>query len=187
MKQDDPQFKLRLKPELKAKLEESAQANTRTLGAEIVARLEASYDADPSQLGKAVEMHATMAKTMAQFVVSAIDIAGATTPLTEKVFKLMRDTAEQVKSGQQPSMKGSMGELMLILMALERLPKGRDPKEFVDAVLRNYEEDKAARGIAPNPDRPHARKRVASARSMEAPLLSPKQMASLVNPTKPKP
>lgn len=49
MKQEDPQFKLRLKPELKERLEESAKANTRTLGAEIVSRLEASFvaqDAD---------------------------------------------------------------------------------------------------------------------------------------------
>lgn len=46
MKQEDPQFKLRLKPELKARLEESARENTRTLGAEIVARLEDSLDGE---------------------------------------------------------------------------------------------------------------------------------------------
>jgi len=44
MKQDDPQFKLRLPPELKRQLEEAAKTNTRTLGAEIVARLQASFD-----------------------------------------------------------------------------------------------------------------------------------------------
>ncbi len=43
MKQDDPQFKLRIPPELKRQLEEAAKSNTRTLGAEIVARLQASF------------------------------------------------------------------------------------------------------------------------------------------------
>lgn len=46
MKQDDPQFKLRLKPDLKQELENEAKANTRTLGAEIVARLETSLAKD---------------------------------------------------------------------------------------------------------------------------------------------
>ena len=43
MKKPDPQFKLRLPPELKARLEESAQASARSLTAEIIVRLESSY------------------------------------------------------------------------------------------------------------------------------------------------
>lgn len=43
MKQDDPQFKLRIPPELKRQLEEAAKSNTRTLGAEIVSRLDDSF------------------------------------------------------------------------------------------------------------------------------------------------
>ena len=44
MNHDDPQFKLRLKPELKQQLEAAAKHNTRTLGAEIGARLQTSID-----------------------------------------------------------------------------------------------------------------------------------------------
>jgi hypothetical protein len=43
MKKPDPQFKLRLPPELKERLEKSAQASARSLTAEIIVRLESSY------------------------------------------------------------------------------------------------------------------------------------------------
>lgn len=49
MKQDDPQFKLRIPADLKHRLDEEAEKNTRTLGAEIVARLAVSFDS--SQAG----------------------------------------------------------------------------------------------------------------------------------------
>ncbi|KFL28189.1 hypothetical protein JP74_02995 [Devosia sp. 17-2-E-8] len=42
----DPQFKLRLPPELKASLEDAARRNNRSINAEIVNRLEASSMAD---------------------------------------------------------------------------------------------------------------------------------------------
>ena len=43
MKQDDPQFKFRIPKELKELLDTAAAKNTRTLGAEIVARLGDSF------------------------------------------------------------------------------------------------------------------------------------------------
>ena len=43
---DYPQMKIRLSPELKALIDESAQANNRTLNAEITARLEASFQGE---------------------------------------------------------------------------------------------------------------------------------------------
>ena len=42
MSRDDPQMKIRLPAELKARIEESAVANKRTMNAEIIARLDAS-------------------------------------------------------------------------------------------------------------------------------------------------
>ena len=42
-KQTDPQFKLRLTPELKNSIETAASANNRSMNAEIVARLEESF------------------------------------------------------------------------------------------------------------------------------------------------
>lgn len=47
MKQTDPQFKLRLDEDLKAALTAAAKQNQRTLSAEIVARLQASFEASP--------------------------------------------------------------------------------------------------------------------------------------------
>ena len=42
-KQTDPQYKLRLPPELKTRIEKAAGANLRSMYAEIVARLERSF------------------------------------------------------------------------------------------------------------------------------------------------
>ena len=44
MKQTDPQFKLRMPAELKAQLEDAAAQNKRSTTAEIIARLEASFE-----------------------------------------------------------------------------------------------------------------------------------------------
>ena len=43
MKQTDPHFKIRLPPDLKARIEESAKTSQRSMTAEIVARLEDSF------------------------------------------------------------------------------------------------------------------------------------------------
>lgn len=50
MKQTDPQMKIRLPSGLKEKIAESALANGRSQNAEIVARLEASFDPDKTLL-----------------------------------------------------------------------------------------------------------------------------------------
>jgi hypothetical protein len=42
----DPQFKLRVPPELRATIEQSAFASRRSMNAEVVIRLEASYAQD---------------------------------------------------------------------------------------------------------------------------------------------
>lgn len=43
MKREDPQFKFRMPADLKARLDAEAEKNTRTLGAEIVARLQSTF------------------------------------------------------------------------------------------------------------------------------------------------
>lgn len=47
-KQTDPQFKLRLPANLKDRVEEAAGANNRSMNAEIVARLESSFERHPA-------------------------------------------------------------------------------------------------------------------------------------------
>ena len=44
MNQTAPQMKIRLSPELKKEIEQSAKKNMRTLNAEIVSRLQLTYD-----------------------------------------------------------------------------------------------------------------------------------------------
>lgn len=50
MKQTDPQFKLRIPPALKAQIDQAAAENRRSLNAEIVARLEESFEAKTAQI-----------------------------------------------------------------------------------------------------------------------------------------
>ncbi|MFG1348610.1 Arc family DNA-binding protein [Xanthobacter autotrophicus] len=44
MKQTDPQMKIRLPPDIKARIEAAAAANNRSMNAEIVTRLEMSFN-----------------------------------------------------------------------------------------------------------------------------------------------
>ncbi|ENU4100415.1 Arc family DNA-binding protein [Pseudomonas aeruginosa] len=46
MSREDPQFKLRMTPELRAQAEQAAKASGRSLNAELVARLESSFIAE---------------------------------------------------------------------------------------------------------------------------------------------
>lgn len=50
MSRDDPQFKLRLPPALKAQIDQAAAENRRSLNAEIVARLEESFEVKAAQV-----------------------------------------------------------------------------------------------------------------------------------------
>lgn len=51
--QTDPQFKLRVPPELKTKIEESAKLHNRSMNADMVARLEASFSDSSLGVGQA--------------------------------------------------------------------------------------------------------------------------------------
>lgn len=55
-KQTDPQFKLRMTPEIKEAIEKAAAQNNRSMNAEILARLEATFEpsAGPDEIWKAL-------------------------------------------------------------------------------------------------------------------------------------
>lgn len=85
VKQDDPQFKLRLPPELKARLELSAKASRNTLTAEIVSRLQDSFESRPPGTGEfAVQLSnerkqtadvlGLLATTLARMLLRAVDL-----------------------------------------------------------------------------------------------------------------
>lgn len=46
MSREDPQFKLRLPAELKARIDEAAAGNRRSINAELIARLETTFELD---------------------------------------------------------------------------------------------------------------------------------------------
>jgi len=54
MRQTDPQMKIRLSPELKKNIAQSARDNMRTLNAEIVLRLQLSYEIEQGKISNNV-------------------------------------------------------------------------------------------------------------------------------------
>lgn len=85
MKQDDPQFKLRLKPELKQQLEAAAKHNTRTLGAEIGARLQTSIDGVSD--GLVLDQARQIWELRGQLATMGINLASAVNELEKAGFK----------------------------------------------------------------------------------------------------
>jgi uncharacterized protein YceH (UPF0502 family) len=68
VKQTDPQLKLRLPPELKAKIEIAAASARRPLSGEIIARLERTFSEDEQNAGRNLSFLATVKKARAHDV-----------------------------------------------------------------------------------------------------------------------
>jgi hypothetical protein len=54
MSREDPQMKIRFPPELKAEIEAAAKANSRSMNAEVVVRLLASFEEDAGELKRLI-------------------------------------------------------------------------------------------------------------------------------------
>lgn len=76
-KQTDPQYKLRMTPEIKEQIEKAAKANNRTMNAEILARLENSFVKKVSEI-------------------SAEELAENTRALTEVISVLKKDVRSDI-------------------------------------------------------------------------------------------
>ena len=140
MAQDDYiRTALRVPPDLHEALHKAADASGKSFNAEIIGRLIASFETDPTASAAALKVQTAMARTMAQFVISAIEIAGPQPPLTESVFRLMKETALQVKMSEKTDMLSPMGELIVRLKALIDTPEGADPEEFTDQAVSEYQ------------------------------------------------
>ena len=78
MSREDPQMKIRLPAELKARIEEASSANNRTMNAEIVARLHQSFDTRDTELAQdtvsAVLKTLTMAITHAERLAKRLEV-----------------------------------------------------------------------------------------------------------------
>ena len=77
MKRTDPQLKLRLPSELRAKLDEAAEGMHRPVSSEIVARLEASFVSDPGLPGRVAALEARLANLEGRLTVSIGEPRGA--------------------------------------------------------------------------------------------------------------
>lgn len=78
MSREDPQMKIRLPAELKARIEEASSANNRTMNAEILARLYQSFDTRDTELAQgtvsAVLKTLTMAITHAERLAKRLEV-----------------------------------------------------------------------------------------------------------------
>jgi hypothetical protein len=107
-KQTDPQFKLRMTPEIKEAIEAAALQNNRSMNAEILARLQASIDGTGSTLNapqsgyltELREERARMERLLADYVfLFRTDVGNNLEKLREQVDQIQRerDTAKRIR------------------------------------------------------------------------------------------
>lgn len=99
-KQTDPQFKLRMTPEIKDAIEAAAARNNRSMNAEILARLQASIDGTTEGLPSADlladlrEERARLEKLLAEYVfLFRTDVGASTEELREQLDHIQRSRA----------------------------------------------------------------------------------------------
>ncbi|KKB12388.1 hypothetical protein VE25_07500 [Devosia geojensis] len=86
-KQTDPQFKLRLTPDLKAQIEGAAQQNNRSMNAEIVARLESSFQQDTAALREATLVAESLRKNLTEKIENYDKLLSSLTKRTQILDK----------------------------------------------------------------------------------------------------
>ncbi|WP_114970222.1 Arc family DNA-binding protein [Rhodoferax ferrireducens] len=150
MKQDDPQFKLRIPADLKSKLEEDAERNTRTLGAEIVARLQETFTPGKSSSAEVERLRGELKRQ--EYLATRFEMVAET---TDKVLaiagRLLHETIEQFPAADKshlvdetmakiigtwvvPDAQGAVRDLLILLDGSEEVKASL--KEF----LRRLEE-----------------------------------------------
>lgn len=94
MAADDPHFRLRVSADLKAKVEEAARANNRSMNAEIVARLERSF-LDAGESGQhdiaaiAADAAGIASRRMAEFFLKTMKSEEFKTPDAKEALQLL--------------------------------------------------------------------------------------------------
>lgn len=144
---EDVQTNIRLPSDLKDRLVASAVENKRSLSAEVASRLERTYLVTPG-MRPGGDINKVMAQLLAKFLIRTIEMVGPQEGITERVFHLMRETAQQVLDEENALVKGELGELALLLIALDNLPEGRDPEEFAATLERKMRENGVIRDIS---------------------------------------
>ena len=102
MKQDDPQFKLRLPPAVKERLEDAAKENGRTLGAEIISRLD-GYEEARKDLDRAAQLVHNLASTV--HLLTRNKLQPGTPGLLELVESIEADPVHFIQTMQLPDQK----------------------------------------------------------------------------------
>ena len=98
MAQDDfIRTALRVPPALHQQLHDASDVANRSFNAEIIARLEDSFKQSNRASEDALQSLKLVAQLMAQFVVTAVDLAGPQPPAVLQTLALMRDAAQLVR------------------------------------------------------------------------------------------
>lgn len=93
------QFKLRISPELKLRIERAAAASGRSVNRESIARLEASLDRDG---GKSNSTNETILEKIAAILTAAAAAAGPSWTENTVAWELIRSTVDHVLRGWEP-------------------------------------------------------------------------------------
>jgi hypothetical protein len=111
MSREDPQFKLRMTEDLKARIEDAAKANNRSMNAEIIARLEASFaEAAKGGKGNPPPIEETLMLQQAELVEKVkreffenlqVALAGRQLYISDKVFELAKESEGKTDAERQ--------------------------------------------------------------------------------------
>ena len=112
MSREDPQFKLRMTPELRAAIEQEAKANNRSMNAEIVAKLEESVK-EKSQIDKfySPEFRALIGRNQDVKKLHDLFVSNAVEKTINTLETLMHDILEKDISSFSQFVDKEFGEL----------------------------------------------------------------------------
>lgn len=94
---------LRLPPELHGAVHEAAQKNGRSYNAELVERIQASFNSEPSAVYEAFKKQERLSSVLSHFVVELANLVPAKTPEVQTLLNLIQTVGVSVKDGQYES------------------------------------------------------------------------------------
>lgn len=149
MSREDPQFKLRLPAELKARIDQAAAENHRSINAELIARLESTFsETQPSRMSFKIDKEKLLSEDSPPYI---DDANGRLVMFLTKALALF----DEIKDEDPDLASGKAVGPMNVDVRQKKTVKGSSEVEFVDMELK-YNHPKGqnitqARKVSPPP------------------------------------
>ncbi|PWE56846.1 hypothetical protein DEM27_10330 [Metarhizobium album] len=147
-KQTDPQFKLRMTPEIKEAIEAAAAANNRSMNAEILSRLDDSFSTHATD--EIIELDEQLTKAEAKIdvlkeMLLMVTVSMPSTPANEETFFGIRNIIQMIENDPEAALRAKAA-----ISESRSRPRGLDPKPKDSNASPAQPEEPDARGPKPN-------------------------------------